>query len=765
MDHHISQHIHHYVYNPSSSIPQVKYAPSVNQQSDFSQPDFGLIVPVFQKGDDPINAINHMMSFLIAVVTSRVIVQPIQGRHTSLAAATSRTYTSGASGNNSGKQRTVVCYNCKGEGHMSKQYTKPKMKRDESWFKDKKVITHNAAYQADDLDAYDYDCDEINSSKIALMANLSHYGSDDLAKSQEKDIVIKKLKERIKSLSGNMKEEKLKQELEEIETINIELDHRVTKLIAENEHLKQTYKQLYDSIKSLRVTLPTSASGSQPSGNTKNDKIQQIPSSAKKNKLEVYPRNVRTRLHNKKSVVNTKNIASVQESKLNFINSVNARVKSKSAKKPLKRKVWTPTGKAFTNIGFKWRPTGRTFTIVGNACALTRIATTAKVPFRKPIPLESNTHQPVVTLVYSRKPKESRNNVPVVQIVRRYLDFGSSKHMTGDRSQLTNFVNKFMGNVKFGNDHVAKIMGYGDYKNGNVTISMVYFVEGLGHNLFSIGQFCDSDLKVTFRQHTSFICNLEGIDLLNGSQGNNLYTLSLGDMMASSPICLLSKASKTKSSLWHRRLSHLNFGAINHLARKRLVRGLPKLKFKKDHLCSACAMGKSKKKSHKPKSKDTNQEKLYLLHMDLCGPMRVESVNGKKYILVIVDDYSRFRWVKCLRSKDEAPDFIINFLKMIQVRLKVGISHETSVARSPQQNGVVERRNSTLIEAARTMSILMDSQVTPTKHGGMKNLYSSHRFIAKCFNVGHSKIEVKVPVSSEKVLKLKNCKKDASESS
>nr|GFB97310.1 integrase, catalytic region, zinc finger, CCHC-type, peptidase aspartic, catalytic [Tanacetum cinerariifolium] len=165
-------------------------------------------------------------------------------------------------------------------------------------------------------------------------------------------------------------------------------------------------------------------------------------------------------------------------------------------------------------------------------------------------------------------------------------------------------------------------------------------------------------------------------------------------MMASSPICLLSKDSKTKSWIWHRRLSRLNFGAINHLARQCLVRGLPKLKFKKDHLCSACAMGKSKKKSHKSKSEDTNQEKLYLLHMDLCGLMRVESVNGKKYILVIVDDYSRFTWVKCLRSKDEAPDFIIKLA-----------SHETSVVRSPQQNGVVERRNRTLIEAACTMLI------------------------------------------------------------
>nr|GEY36190.1 reverse transcriptase domain-containing protein [Tanacetum cinerariifolium] len=190
------------------------------------------------------------------------------------------------------------------------------------------------------------------------------------------------------------------------------------------------------------------------------------------------------------------------------------------------------------------------------------------------------------------------------------------------------------------------------------------------------------------------------------------------------------KASKTKSCLWHRHLSHLNFGTINHLPRHGLVRGLPELKIKKDHLCSTCAMDKSKKKPYKPKSEDTNQEKLYLLHMDLCGPMRVVSVNGKKYILIIIDDYSRFTWVKYLRSKDEAPEFIIMLLKMIQVRLKtpvrrirtdnrtefvnqtlreyyemVGISHKTYVARSPQQNGVVERRNRTLIEVVRTMLI------------------------------------------------------------
>ncbi|GJX42167.1 retrovirus-related pol polyprotein from transposon TNT 1-94 [Tanacetum coccineum] len=580
-----------------------------------------------------------------------------------------------------------------------------------------------------------------------------------------------------------MNEDKIKKDLEKIKTINIELDHRLSKLITENEHLKQTYKQLYESIKlahiqskeqcdnlinqfnlkSVKISdlnahlhekvlidmepitpkllnkriahsayikntqeeavvlkdLVDHVKASYPldqtldsACNTKKDKILQTPSSTQKNTVEAHPRKVKSSLKNKVCVVAPKQTANVQHSKLNansklkcvkcngcmlpdnhnlcvldFINNVNARNKSKSVKKSSKRKVWKPTGNVFTNIGYIWRPTGRTFTIVGNACPLTRITTSTEVPLRKPTALDNETPKLVVTLVYSQKPRKSKTNVPVskskvVQIVLWYLDSGCSKHMTGDRSQLTNFVNKFLGTVKFENDHVAKILGY------------------------------------------------EGVDLLTGSRGNNLYTLSLGDMMASSPICFLSKASKTKSWLWHRRLSHLNFGAINHLARHGLVRGLPKLKFEKDHLCSACAMGKSKKKPHKPKSEDTNQEKLYLLHMDLCGPMRIASVNRKKYIIVIVDDYSRFTWVKCFRSKDEAPYFIIKFLKMIQVRLKVlvrrirtdngtefvnqtlreyyekvGISHETSVARSPQQNGLVERRNRTLIKAARTMLI------------------------------------------------------------
>nr|GFB79958.1 ribonuclease H-like domain-containing protein [Tanacetum cinerariifolium] len=176
----------------------------------------------------------------------------------------------------------------------------------------------------------------------------------------------------------------------------------------------------------------------------------------------------------------------------------------------------------------------------------------------------------------------------VVQIVLWYLDSGCSRHMTGDRSKLINYVEKFIGTLKFGNDQFAKIVGYGDYKLGNTIISRIYYVE----------------------------------------------------------------------------------------ARKDLVRGLPLLKYDKDHLCPSCQLGKSKKASHPLKTENTNVEFLSTLHMDLCGPMRTESINNKKYVLVIVDDYTIFGWVRFLRTKDETPE-----------------------------NDVVERRNWTLMEAARTMLI------------------------------------------------------------
>ncbi|GJT30329.1 retrovirus-related pol polyprotein from transposon TNT 1-94 [Tanacetum coccineum] len=186
--------------------------------------------------------------------------------------------------------------------------------------------------------------------------------------------------------------------------------------------------------------------------------------------------------------------------------------------------------------------------------------------------------------------------------------------------------------------------------------------------------------------------------------------------------------TSSQAWLWHHRLSHLNFDTINLLSKNNIVNGLPKLKFVKDHLCSSCELGKAKRKSFHTKTTPSSKRRLQLLHMDLCGPMRVESINGKKYVLVIVDDYSRYTWTHFLRSKDETPRVLIDFLTLVQRGLhaqvttvrtdkgtkflnktlhayfaKEGIRHETSTARTPEQNGVVKRRNRTLVEAARTM--------------------------------------------------------------
>ncbi|GJX02340.1 retrovirus-related pol polyprotein from transposon TNT 1-94 [Tanacetum coccineum] len=390
---------------------------------------------------------------------------------------------------------------------------------------------------------------------------------------------------------------------------------------------------------STGVNSCTDASESQPRSNTKKNWI--LPTkSVNKKKVEEHPRT------NKSSLKTTNRIDSSISSKRIVINS-NSHSVCKTCNKCLISANHdmcvvnylhsVNASPSIKNVVHKVK----TFTL-GEQCPLTRLTKSKVVPVKK------------------------TENV------------SCSKHMTGDHLQLRNFVKKFIGTVRFGNDHFGDIMGYGDYVIGDSVIFTVYYVEGLGHNLFSIGQFCDSDLEVAFRKHSY--------------------------MMKSSPICLLSKASKNKSWLWHRRLNHLNFSTINDLVRKDLVRGLPRLNFEKDHLCSACQLGKSKKHSHTPKIENTNLEVLNTLHMDLCGPIGVQTINRKKYILVIVDDYSRFTWVKFLRSKDETPEFVIKFLKQIQVGLNKTVRYILS--RTPQQNDVVERRNRTLVEAARIMLII-----------------------------------------------------------
>ncbi|GJS44787.1 retrovirus-related pol polyprotein from transposon TNT 1-94 [Tanacetum coccineum] len=257
----------------------------------------------------------------------------------------------------------------------------------------------------------------------------------------------------------------------------------------------------------------------------------------------------------------------------------------------------------------------------------------------------------------------------IVQLILFIVDSGCTKHMTGNLKLLCNFVEKYLGTVRFGNDF-ALILGYGDLVQGNIMIKSVYYVEGLNHNLFSVGQFCDADLEVAFRKSTCFIRDLQGNDLLTSNHGSDLYTISLQATTSSTPICFMAKASPTQAWLWHQRLSHLNFDYINLLSKKDVMIGLPKLKYVKDQLCSSYEMSKQKRSSFKTKYVSSSKGRLNLLHMDLCGPMRVASINGKKSFLVIIDDYSIYTWTLFLRSKDETPEVLKDFLIMIQQNLQ-----------------------------------------------------------------------------------------------
>nr|GEV50525.1 putative ribonuclease H-like domain-containing protein [Tanacetum cinerariifolium] len=279
--------------------------------------------------------------------------------------------------------------------------------------------------------------------------------------------------------------------------------------------------------------------------------------------------------------------------------------------------------------------------------------------------------------------------------------FGMFKAYIGNRALLTNFVEKFLGTVRSKNNDFALIAGYGDVVIGSMTIKKVYYVKGLGHNLFSVGQFCDKGLKVAFRKSACFVRKEDGVDLLTGDRSSNLYTIALNEVASNSLTCLLAKAFSSQSWLWHQRLLHLNFATINNLVKNNLVQGLPKMKFEKDHLCSACEQGKIHQKHHKSKTDFASNKPLYLLHMDLCGPMRLESINGKRYVLVIIDDYSRYTWrVRTNNGTEFKNKTLAKFFD------EVGISQQFSAARTPQHNGVVERRNRTLVEAARTMPTL-----------------------------------------------------------
>nr|GEU49962.1 hypothetical protein [Tanacetum cinerariifolium] len=447
------------------------------QQPEFSQLDLGLTVLEFKQSDDPIDSLNHMMSVLSAVITSCYPTTNNQLRNS--------TYTSGASGSNSGKQKTIICYNCKGEGHMSNQCTKPKRKRDDSWFNDKVLLVHD---QANGQILHEEDLsflvdpgiaeDVLTEDPMVLEKKVNTTPVDyvvlnQLSQDFEKRFVlqielsteqafwsqnsmnslkpslsctptkVKVLKELLKAveqhcLESKTFEVKMNQILNENERLLEQVINKDTVNIVINSSMNNASVNVHECKKSLkleRVKPSTSASGSQPSGNTKKDMIKRPPSSTQKNKVKSHPRTVKSSLKNKNCVVEPKETTNVQHSKLNansklicakcndcmffdnhdvcvlnVINDMNAHAKSKSIKKISKRKVWKLIGNMFTKIKYTWRPTGQTFTIVGNVCPLTRITITDKVPPRKPNALETDTPILVVTLVYSRKPRKSKTN-------------------------------------------------------------------------------------------------------------------------------------------------------------------------------------------------------------------------------------------------------------------------------------------------------------------------------------------------------------------
>ncbi|GJV24084.1 integrase, catalytic region, zinc finger, CCHC-type containing protein [Tanacetum coccineum] len=574
-----------------------------NQQTqvvEFPQIDSSLVVPVFKQGDDPIDAINKMMSFLSTIVTSHFPTTNNQLRNSS----------------NPRQQATIHDGRC----------LKPKRKRDATWFRDKfllveaqgsakvlneeelafladlrlaegpvtqTVITHNAAYQADDLDAYDSDCDDFSTTKAVLIANLSSYGLD-----------FTDFKKEINSLKQTLSEQ-LKEKESLITTFNVfknESKEKEDKNIDKEIALEKKVKELDNIVYKMGQSAQTVHILTKPQvfydNNLKQALGFQNPFFLKK------AQQIKPMLYDSSVIANETNVISIADSEETLI------LKEESRSKMFLKQ----------NFG---------------KCFVSQHDLSDEQAFRLQTS-HPNTDESASSPVKIEAPREFPK---VVQIVLWYLDSGCSKHMTEDRSQLTNSVHKFLGTVKFGNDQIAKIMGYGDYQIGNIIISRVYYVEGLGHNLFSVGQFCDLDLEVAFIKHT-----------FNG------------DLMASiSNLFSCPKPQRPNIESMDVRLSHLNLVDINHLVKKWSRR----------------------------------------VHMG-----------------------------EVLTSKDEAPDFIIKFLKMIQVRLNtpvrnirtyngtefvnqtlrsyyesISISHETSVARSPQQNGLVERRNHTLVEAAQTMLI------------------------------------------------------------
>ena len=309
------------------------------------------------------------------------------------------------------------------------------------------------------------------------------------------------------------------------------------------------------------------------------------------------------------------------------------------------------------------------------------------------------------------------------------VDSGCSVHMTGNKSLLSEFEEKAGPSVSYGDGNIGQTLGYGKIIIGNVIIEQVALVKGLKHNLLSVSQITDRGYHVIFYDsHCEVVSKASGKVALTGYRHGNIYEARILSNTDGPATCLISKASVDESWNWHKKLSHLNFNNINELVKKDLVRGLPKALYTPDGLCDACQKAKQRRTSFKSKAESSINEPYHMLHLDLFGPVNIMSINKKRYTLVIVDEYTRFTWVYFLHRKDETSDILMDHVKLIETgtsyKVKIlrsdngtefknsevedfcrnkGISHQFSAPGTPQQNGVVERKNRTLIEAGRTM--------------------------------------------------------------
>nr|GEY04866.1 hypothetical protein [Tanacetum cinerariifolium] len=375
-----------------------------------------------------------------------------------------------------------------------------------------------------------------------------------------------------------------------------------------------------------------------------------------------------------------------------------------------------------------------------------RAISKSKSPLRRHLPRRpssnlSNSHPRVTTAKASavsaaQDKKGTWGNPQQALRDKGVNDSGCSRHITRNMSYLSYFEELNGGYVAFGcNPKGGKITGKCKIKTRKLDFDDVYFVKELKFNLSSVSQMCDKTNSVLFTDIECLVLSSD-FKLPDASQvplrvprENNMYNVNLKNIIPSGDLtCLFAKATLDESNLWHRRLGHVNFKTINKLVKGNLFRGLPSKDFTNENSCVACKKGKQHRASCKSKTVSSVDQSLFRLHMDLFGPTFVKSLSKKSYCLVITDDYSRFSWVFFLASKDETPSvlktFIIGLENLLSLKVKIircdngtefknddlnqfcglnGIEREFSVPRTPQQNSIAERKNRTLIEAAKTL--------------------------------------------------------------